>query len=92
MRCGAVGCGTVRCGVFLIYINDICNVSVIAKLILFADDTNLFFSHPSPAHLVYEINQELNKFSVWFRANKLSLNLDKICDFQTQTKTTTNGF
>ena len=27
---------------FLIYINDICNVSSIAKLILFADDTNLF--------------------------------------------------
>ena len=62
---------------FLIYINDICNVSVIAKLILFADDTNLFFSHPNPAYLVHEINQELNKFSFWFRANKLSLNLDK---------------
>ena len=28
---------------FLLYINDICNVSAIAKLILFADDTNFFF-------------------------------------------------
>ena len=30
---------------FLIYINDICNVSKVLDFILFADDTNIFFSH-----------------------------------------------
>ena len=29
---------------FLIYINDICNASEFLELVLFADDTNLFFS------------------------------------------------
>ena len=62
---------------FFIYINDICNVSDVAKLILFADDTNLFFSHINPVHLVNVTNGELQKFSIWLRANKLSLNLDK---------------
>ena len=28
---------------FLIYINDICNVSKVLDFILFADDTNIFF-------------------------------------------------
>ena len=27
---------------FVLYINDICNVSKLAKFILFADDTNIF--------------------------------------------------
>ena len=50
----------------MIYINDICN----AEIILFADYTNLFFSHLHPAYFIHEINQELKKNSVWFRANK----------------------
>jgi retron-type reverse transcriptase len=62
---------------FLIYINDICNVSTLTKLILFADDTSLFFSHRDPVYLVNMINQELEKFSIWLRTNRLSLNLDK---------------
>ena len=27
---------------FVLYVNDICNVSKLAKFILFADDTNIF--------------------------------------------------
>ena len=30
---------------FSIYINDICHLSNLYDLVLFADDTNLFFSH-----------------------------------------------
>ena len=62
---------------FLIYINDICNVSSVAKLILFADDTNLFFSHKDPVYLIELLNQEISKFSQWLITNRLSLNLDK---------------
>ena len=62
---------------FLIYINDICNVSSIAKLVLFADDTNLFFSGRHPVHLNNLVNEEIPKFSQWLMANKLTLNVDK---------------
>ena len=62
---------------FLIYINDICNVSSVAKLILFADDTNLFFSHKDPVYLIELLNQEISKFSQWLITNRLLLNLDK---------------
>ena len=62
---------------FLIYVNDICNVSALANLILFADDTNLLFSHKDLTSLTEMVNQEINKFSSWLIANKLSLNLDK---------------
>ena len=32
---------------FLLYINDICNVSNLLKFVLFADDTNIFCSTPA---------------------------------------------
>ena len=78
---------TICCGVpqgsilgplfFLLYINDLNNVSTLVELILFADDTNLFMSHKDPVYLAASLNSELNKLSTWFKANKLSLNLKK---------------
>ena len=62
---------------FLLYINDINNASKILQLILFADDTNVFLSHKNADCLANILNTELNKLSIWFRANKLSLNLKK---------------
>src|SRR6218665_179630 len=47
------------------------------KVILFADDTNLLFSHESVLELVCIVNQELQLLEDWFRANRLSLNIDK---------------
>ena len=44
---------------------------------MFADDTNLFFSH-SDINVVFEKkNKELMNVSDWFNANKLSLNAKK---------------
>ena len=62
---------------FLLYINDLNNVSTVVELILFADDTNLFMSHKDPVYLAASINSELNNLSAWFKANKLSFNLKK---------------
>ena len=45
--------------------------------ILFADDTNLFFSHKNPNTLEQIINSELVKIDTWFKCNKLSLNINK---------------
>ena len=62
---------------FWLYINDINNASKILQLILFADDTNGFLSHKDADCLANILNTELNKLSIWLRANKLSLNLEK---------------
>ena len=51
---------------FLFYINDLCSVSPISKLILFADDTNIFLSHNNTRLLktIYSTQQmrSLKKF------------------------------
>ena len=62
---------------FILYINDICNVSDILKIILFADDTNLFYSDTNLDRLYGTMNRELKKLVVWFKTNRLSLNVDK---------------
>ena len=78
---------TVKCGVpqgsilgpllFIIYINDIVNVSDLLKFVLFADDTNLFASGNNIKSLCSMISGELEKLNTWFCVNKLSLNLTK---------------
>jgi len=62
---------------FLIYVNDIPNASKILSYILFADDTNILLSHPNLQTLVSTFNCELRKVSLWFKVNKLSLNVSK---------------
>ena len=62
---------------FLIYINDIHNSSDILDFTLFADDTNLFFSHKDIKVMFETVNSELSKIHEWFKANKLSLNTGK---------------
>ena len=62
---------------FMIYVNDMCKVSDILKFILFADDTNIFYSHSCLTHLVEVLCTELNKLHTWFNVNKLSLNIDE---------------
>ena len=54
---------------FLIYINDIINSSSILSFILFADDTNIIFSHKNLTELINTLNSELIKISSWFKCN-----------------------
>ena len=62
---------------FILYINDIVNCSDLLRFILFADDTNLFYSCDDIWKLKEIVNAELAKVLNWFRANKLSLNVKK---------------
>jgi len=62
---------------FLLYINDLPNSSSVRHFILFADDTNVFYSHKSLDNLMDLVNSELATVADWFRANRLSLNLSK---------------
>ena len=45
--------------------------------IMFADDTNFFLGHSNIKELFSLMNTELEKFNIWFKANKLSLNATK---------------
>ena len=56
---------------------DICNVSKLAKFILFTDDTNLFCAGNNLKELKGMINGVLAKLAKWFAVNKLTLNLSK---------------
>ena len=62
---------------FILYINDICNVSTLLKYVLFADDTNLLYEHENYETLCMNVNNELSKLNQWFSINKLSLNVKK---------------
>ena len=60
---------------FLIYINDINTASCKLSFTLFADDTNIF--NKNLQQLIRSTNEELSKLSLWFKANRLSLNITK---------------
>ena len=57
--------------------NDISFASKYSNLILFADDTNIFFSDNDLSTLQDTVCKELSVLSKWFAANKLSLNASK---------------
>ena len=46
-------------------------------LVLFADDTNIFFKARNYVELFSKANRGLQELSIWFRCNKLTLNLKK---------------
>ena len=78
----AINCGVPQGSVigpllFLIYINDLPNISDVLKFYLFADDTNIYYESNSLQILEKTINKELNKVYLWLNVNRLSLNIDK---------------
>ena len=77
----------IKCGVpqgsilgpllFIIYLKDIAFSSKLFSFIIYADDTNLLASDENLTVLINSVNNELQKISSWFKANKLSLNVNK---------------
>ena len=61
---------------FLIFVNDLSKATSLDP-IMFADDTNLFYSNKNIATLFEFVNRELENINIWFQANKLSLNASK---------------
>ena len=62
---------------FLLYINDLPNISKVLNFYLFADDTNIYYESETLHELENTINKELNKLYLWLNVNRLSLNIDK---------------
>ena len=77
IKCGVPQGSILGALLFLLYINDLCDVSKALDFILFADDTNIFYSHKDQNYLMEIVNTELKKSSSWFQANKLSINIKK---------------
>ena len=46
---------------FIIHVNDLCNVSKLFGSIMFADDTNILSSHENIKELFHVVNSELSK-------------------------------
>ena len=62
---------------FLLYMNDIENCSKLLSFVLFADDTNIFYSNSCLEAINEVVQTEINKVTEWLNVNKLSLNITK---------------
>ena len=62
---------------FLIYINDLPNVSKFLSVFLFADGTNIYFKSHNLTQIQKIMNRELKKVKKWLDANRLAFNIDK---------------
>ena len=62
---------------FIIYMNDICNVSKFLYTILYADDTCVLLNGEYLNNLIQSMNTELDLLSTCLKSNKLSLNTHK---------------
>ena len=61
---------------FLIYINDLPNVTSLLML-LFADDCSLLITGKTLHEIIPKLNDELHKMCTWFRAHELALHPEK---------------
>ena len=62
---------------FLLYINDLPNISKKLKFYLFDDGTNIYFEPDDLKKLEKTMNKELEKLHEWLCINRLSLNISK---------------
>jgi hypothetical protein len=63
------------------------SINKLSKPTLFADDTNIIFTHPNLTEFKEEINKVFVKIIIWFQNNLLSLNLNKTYYMQFMSKT-----
>ena len=62
---------------FILYINDLCDVSNLPKVVMYTDDANIFFAAQILSHLNTTTNNYLIKLEQWLNTNGLILNISK---------------
>ena len=62
---------------FIISMNDICNMSDLMFAIMYADDTCFLINGTDMNTLIKQLNFELESLCIWFKPYKLSLNTQK---------------
>ena len=62
---------------FLIFSNDLYRHLDYGNNLQFADDTTIYKGQRNLRYLMWCIEQDLSNLDVWFKANKLTLNVDK---------------
>ena len=65
IKCGVPQGSVLMSVVFLLFINDLCNVSNLLKFVLFTDDTRIFCSNENVEVLQDTLNRALAKPFVW---------------------------
>jgi hypothetical protein len=72
---------------FLFYINGLAGIITdISQPVLFADDTIILISKPSPTEFINDINKVFGNINEWFKINLLSSNFVKTYYVQIVTK------
>ena len=64
---------------FLIYINDLPNISIDTNFVLFADDTNIFVKAVNKMLAYEKANKVLEQLNLYMVVNKLHINMSKCC-------------
>ena len=62
---------------FLIYINNLPNISDKLEFYLFADDTNINYENESLEKLEKTINKEVKNMYLWLSVNRQALDIEK---------------
>lgn len=62
---------------FILYINDIFDIELHGKIILFADDAILIYDNTNIDDLRKNMQSDIDKIFKWFTQNKLSMNIKK---------------
>ena len=63
---------------FIVFCNDIHLLPTYSRIIMFADDTMLTYNHKNIKFLKYTLEHDMSICTNWYRANKLSLNVNKM--------------
>jgi hypothetical protein len=62
---------------FILYINDLCNLNIDGKIVTYADDSCMLFSGPSWNEVYHKATKGLNSIYNCINERGLSLNVDK---------------